>query len=270
MSEGACDGAHRLGGGRPRVGRGSVKVRLLAVLALCAVPVVAASPASAATTDRVSVSSFGEQANNSSVQAAVSGDGSVVAFLSIASNLVADDTNNLADVFVREGALTTRVNVSSSGDEANGRLPRRPVVSADGRVVVFSSTATNLVAGDTNGQQDVFAHDRVSGQTTRVNVGSSGDEASSVSGEPAISARRTRRRVHLPGEQPRCRRHQRTAGRVRSRPGERANHTRKREQLRRRSQRRHRRSSDQRRRTRCRVHVLGEQPRHGRHGRMSK
>ncbi|NIR01347.1 MAG: hypothetical protein GTN78_14305, partial [Gemmatimonadales bacterium] len=63
-----------------------------------------------------------------------------------------------------------------------------PAMSADGRWVAFLSGATNLVAGDTNGAQDVFVHDRVTGQSERVSVASDGTQAMSESLAPCISA----------------------------------------------------------------------------------
>src|SRR5262249_12330465 len=57
-----------------------------------------------------------------------------------------------------------------------------------GRFVAFYSWATNLVAGDDNGQQDVFVRDRGTARTTRASVDSAGDEADSFSEAPAVSS----------------------------------------------------------------------------------
>ena len=87
-------------------------------------------------------------------------------------------------------AVTTeRVSVSSSGEEGNGES-RFPSLSADGRYVAFESTASNVVPGDTNGTWDVFVHDRVTGQTSRVSVSSSGEQGNNRSGDawPSLSA----------------------------------------------------------------------------------
>ena len=129
-------------------------------------------------TTRVSVGSGGAQANGVSNSPAISADGRYIAYQSLASNLVAGDTNSRSDVFVRDRVTgaTTRVSVASDGTQANN-LSQRPAISADGRYVAFSSDANNLVAGDTNGCDDVFVHDRATGATTRVNVATGGTQA---------------------------------------------------------------------------------------------
>jgi len=140
-------------------------------------------------TTRVSVDSSGIQGNDHSTNPALSSDGRYVAFRSDATNLVAGDTNGYYDVFVhdRQTGITTRVSVGSSGIQGNdSSFP--PAISADGRYVAFRSDATNLVAGDTNGDYDVFVHDRQTGITTRVSVDSSGTESNSYSDDPALSS----------------------------------------------------------------------------------
>ena len=99
----------------------------------------------------------------------LSDDARFVAFYSAASNLVVDDTNAVADIFVRDRLLgsTRRVSVSSTGAQANG-ASAQAIISADGRYVAFASAASNLVAGDSNGVSDVFVHDRQDGSTTLV------------------------------------------------------------------------------------------------------
>lgn len=140
-------------------------------------------------TERVSVSSAGTQGNNGSTDPAISADGRYVAFTSSASNLVAGDSNAAGDVFVhdRQTNSTERVSVSSAGGQGNG-TSYSPSMSADGRFIVFLSTASNLVPGDTNGYWDVFVHDRQTGTTERVNVSSSGGQANYSSfRRPSIS-----------------------------------------------------------------------------------
>ena len=125
----------------------------------------------AATTTRVSVATGGGQGNGDSFRAELSGDGRFVAFESVATNLVVGDTNGVSDVFVhdRQTGETTRVSVATGAVQSNGGS-FQPALSTDGRFVVFHSTATNLVGGDTNGVSDVFVHDRQTGETTRVSV----------------------------------------------------------------------------------------------------
>lgn len=115
----------------------------------------------AGTTERISVSSSGVQADAGSVAPAISEDGMVVVYESAASNLVAGDTNGKKDVFVRDlqTGVTSRESVSTAGAQGD-RQSVDPAVSGDGRHVVFESTATNLVAGDTNLAADVFRRDR--------------------------------------------------------------------------------------------------------------
>jgi Tol biopolymer transport system component len=140
-------------------------------------------------TERVSVSSTGEEANAESDSPSVSGDGRFVAFHSGATNLVPGDTNGVVDVFVRDRQTqtTTRASVDSSGIGGNGDS-YDPSLSADGRYVAFWSYASNLVSGDTGAYYDVFVHDQQTGATIRVSVDSSGAQANQSSYFPSISA----------------------------------------------------------------------------------
>jgi Tol biopolymer transport system component len=138
-------------------------------------------------TVRVSVGASGAPATGASSAAAVSAHGRFVAFASDASDLVAGDTNQTTDVFVRDRrtGTTTRVNVSSAGTQANGESGS-PAISADGRFVTFVSRASNLAAGDRNGgRTDVFLRDRRSGRTVRLSPGPS---SARVGFDPDISA----------------------------------------------------------------------------------
>jgi len=112
-------------------------------------------------------------------------DGRYVAFVSGATNLVPNDTNGRFDVFVRDRYLgkTERVSVRSGGGQAN-RDSGSPNISADGHYVVFQSAASNLVPSDTNGFDDVFLHDRVSGSTIRVSVGTGDVQGNGSSSQP--------------------------------------------------------------------------------------
>jgi Tol biopolymer transport system component len=81
---------------------------------------------------------------------------------------------------------TDRVSVASGGIQANAESDGASV-SADGRLIAFSSTASNLVAGDTNATEDVFVRDRLLGTTKRVSISSAGAQANGASREPSIS-----------------------------------------------------------------------------------
>jgi Tol biopolymer transport system component len=108
----------------------------------------------------VSVAGARMQGNHQSVVPSVSDDGRFVAFESVASNLVPNDTNGIPDIFLRDvqAKTTRRMNVSSSGEQANDfSFDRSLAVSGDGRSVVFTSPATNLVVDDTNLVADIFA-----------------------------------------------------------------------------------------------------------------
>lgn len=83
--------------------------------------------------------------------------------------------------------VVNRVSVASDGAEGNDSSSV-PVVSPDGRFVVFQSMASNLVPADTNGFIDIFLHDRVTRVTTRVSVASDGMQSDNDSYEPGLSA----------------------------------------------------------------------------------
>jgi Tol biopolymer transport system component len=138
----------------------------------------------------VSVAADGGPANDGSDAPFVSDDGSIVAFSSFASNLVPGDTNGATDAFVRDmkAGRTTRISLGVGGKQANSRTFVTGL-SADGRRVLLSSDATNLVAGDTDGVRDDFVFDRVAGTITRVSLGRTGAQPNhDIDGGEAISA----------------------------------------------------------------------------------
>jgi Tol biopolymer transport system component len=147
------------------------------------------------TTERVSVSTGGSQAGGGSFEPTISADGRYVAFESAASDLFAGDSNGVFDVFVhdRQSGTTERVSVATDGtegtDASGGRLGLSTVISGNGRFVAFESTASNLVAGDANGENDIFVRDLQAGTTERVSVASDGTEGNhGTNGKPAITA----------------------------------------------------------------------------------
>ncbi len=134
----------------------------------------------AGTTTLVSLDSAGAAGNGSSDSGVITPDGRYVVFRSNAGNLAASDTNGTFDVFVRDlsAGTTTLVSANLAGTGA-GNGPSAPDgISADGRHVMFGSSASNLVANDTNGLSDIFVRDLTTGTTTLVSVDSTG----SVSG----------------------------------------------------------------------------------------
>jgi Tol biopolymer transport system component len=141
-------------------------------------------------TERVSISSSGGESQGVSYTyyPSISAEGDVVVFSSNAPNLVTGDTNGTYDIFVRDrkAGTTTRVSVGADGKEGDGPS-LHGVVSGNGRYVAFQSRATNLVANDSNGAEDVFVHDRQTGTTTRISTDSQGRQVNGGSHRPAIS-----------------------------------------------------------------------------------
>ncbi len=131
------------------------------------------------TRERVSVGNGGQWGNYSGC-GWPSGDGRHVAFWSCASTLVAGDTNDDFDLFVRDriAGTTELVSVTPSGMPGNSGASAG-VISPDGRYVLFGSWACDLVPGDTNGYHDVFLRDRLAGTTELVSVSSTGEQGTS-------------------------------------------------------------------------------------------
>jgi Tol biopolymer transport system component len=144
---------------------------------------------SVGTVMRVSISSAGEQADAAATQLSISDSGRFVTFTSWATNLGIGDANESGDVFVRDlrADTTSRLSVSSEGVEGDN-TSEGSAISATGRFVAFVSHASNLVAGDTNGIQDVFLRDRATHTTRRVSVSSIGVEANDRSRGASVSA----------------------------------------------------------------------------------
>ncbi|NUM44825.1 MAG: PD40 domain-containing protein, partial [Anaerolineales bacterium] len=136
----------------------------------------------------ISLSSTGEPGNGNSTSPSLSADGRWIAFASDATNLVPNDTNGVTDIFVhdRQTGETTRVSVSTNGEQGNGRSTF-PVISGNGRYVAYQSEAANLVPADTNGVPDIFVYDRLTGETKRASVGLKGEQANGESSNVSIS-----------------------------------------------------------------------------------
>lgn len=142
----------------------------------------------AGTTERITTGLGGGAGNGGSLGAEVSVDGRYVAFFSHASNLVPDDTNARADVFMADRVAGTlrRVSVPPTGGQADG-LSAYPAMSSDGRYIAFYSAATNLVPGDSNGARDIFLADTHTGAIDRVSVADDGAQGNADSFSPALS-----------------------------------------------------------------------------------
>jgi len=199
----------------------------VAVLTL-GVTLVATGPARAddqAGIERISLAADGRQGNGGSSRPVISGDGRIVAFHSLASNLVPDDYNTSTDIFVkdlttgelsrigtgifpsvsrdgryiayfggakvsvhdRQEGTTTIVSVATDGTAADGAV-NHAAISADGRHVVFSSTATTLVPGATGANRKIFVRDLEAGTTIEVSVRPDGVSGSKDSNAATISA----------------------------------------------------------------------------------
>ncbi|WP_205698081.1 PD40 domain-containing protein [Conexibacter sp. SYSU D00693] len=127
-----------------------------------------------------------ENGDGPSLTPSISGDGRVVAFTSYATNFAGGgDTNGQPDVFVRDGrGAIVRASTAFDGGLANGPS-YQPDISSDGRWVVFTSEASNIVQGDSNGKADVFARNLTTNRTLLVSTGKAA--SNSRSSQPAVS-----------------------------------------------------------------------------------
>ena len=140
-------------------------------------------------TYRISSTPTGGALDGTSFTPSVSGNGRFVAWASNATNVLPADADGAYDVFVTDLAtgMTTLESVSTAGTKGNA-ASTAPALSEDGRLLVFQSTATNLVANDTNGTSDVFLRDRTAGTTVRISTTTAGAQATGGnSTDPAIS-----------------------------------------------------------------------------------
>jgi Ca2+-binding RTX toxin-like protein len=140
----------------------------------------------------IGVAAGGGSPDDHSAAPVFSPDGSKIAFLSWASNLVAGDTNKTPDLFVKDlvTGVVTRVSTTASGAQSHDSDSTSfddYVFSADGRKIAFTSYASDLVAGDGNGQPEIFIKDLVSGAVTRVGVTKTGVEADGSLFHPIFS-----------------------------------------------------------------------------------
>jgi Tol biopolymer transport system component len=124
----------------------------------------------------------------------ISADGRYIAFTSVAALVAGVPSVNLNGYIYIYDNLTKKITLASlpsngmPGDANNYGFISNISLSADGRFIVFSSQATNLVPGDTNSKEDVFVHDRATKKTTRVSIGKNGKQGNGDSDAPSISA----------------------------------------------------------------------------------
>lgn len=140
------------------------------------------------TLTNASTNSSGADANGHSYSAEISGNGRYVAYLSKATNLVASDTNNHDDVFVKDLQTGAVRNISTTAAGVQADADSKEIaISADGRLVAFTSYAGNLVAND-GSNADIFVKDTVAGSLQRVSTDSAGNAANGNSDHAAFSA----------------------------------------------------------------------------------
>ncbi|MET0499045.1 MAG: malectin domain-containing carbohydrate-binding protein [Steroidobacteraceae bacterium] len=160
---------------------------MLAILVILAMPLTIAA-AAPGTTSLASVKLFGESSRGESLGPQMSKDARYIVYDSTVADLVARDTNGRRDVFLfdRQEGVTERLSVSGDGTQGNADSIS-PRISDDGRYVIFTSFADNLVAGDTNGDQDVFLRDRATGTIERISVSTQGAQGNSRSYGDALT-----------------------------------------------------------------------------------
>ena len=162
-----------------------------------------AAPGCIPSTVRVSLPNGGSEANGASFGASISGDGRYIVFTSLADNLVGQDRNSSADIFLRDTCIgasgecrpsTALVSVDNAGLQANARSDFGRI-SGSGRFVAFVSAADNLIVEDTNHSEDVFVRDTCAGvsepcspATSRASLGPNGSQADGASGMATLSA----------------------------------------------------------------------------------
>lgn len=124
-------------------------------------------------------SNGGGGGNGDSRSPRISADGRYVVFVSDAANLVANDTNGLADVFFRDRLTGSTRLISRAADglaSGNGES-LSPTMTLDGSKVVFESDASNLVPADNNGSRDVFVWEQASGTLERLSTAPDGTDS---------------------------------------------------------------------------------------------
>lgn len=138
--------------------------------------------------ERLSVDGSGLEGDGASTQPAMTPDGRWVVFSSAATNLVTADSNGVADVFLRDLAVGSIERVTyAPGNVEPDAACSYPAISDDARFVAFSTAATNLAAGDTNGTLDVYVIDRVTGAVEWISRGIGGAAGDGPSFAPTLT-----------------------------------------------------------------------------------
>ena len=142
---------------------------------------------------QVDIGLANKPADGPSTGASFSPSRNYVLFTSAASNLVDADNNGGTDLFLRDLNTNSIINLHSSssgefGNSSDALNIAETDISADGRYVVFTSNASNLVPGDTNGVSDIFLKDTLNGQTQRVSLVNGVSQAPLASSQPDISS----------------------------------------------------------------------------------
>jgi Tol biopolymer transport system component len=140
------------------------------------------------TTECISVSTSGAVGNRSCYTPAITSDGRYVAFATDATNLVPAGGTGFFEIYLRDRVThkTERVSLPSTGNPQDGDS-FFPAISADGLIVAFESSSSNLVDNDTNRTWDVFVRDRSMSRTELVSLSSFGQPGDSDSRDPSIS-----------------------------------------------------------------------------------
>ncbi|MBF0231770.1 MAG: hypothetical protein HQK65_01855 [Desulfamplus sp.] len=144
-------------------------------------------------TTLISKATTGGAANQASINSSISGDGKYIVFESDASDLVANDTNGVRDIFLHntQTGQTTLITKAPDGTASNGGSFNSNI-SSNGRYVTFGSNASNLTSDDNNGVSDAFLYDVQTGELKRISelpgaTGGDGGSANSYISTPSIS-----------------------------------------------------------------------------------
>jgi Tol biopolymer transport system component len=138
----------------------------------------------------LSTNGFGG-ANDNVALYTLSSNAQFVAFETAANNLAPGDTNRVSDIYFRDllTGVTRLVSVNADGSGSGNGPSSNPLISEDGRYIVFESLASNLVTNDFNGTNDIFIRDLTTGTTTLVSVNADGTASpDGLSHSPSISA----------------------------------------------------------------------------------